>query len=188
MYQYLFLDSTEKELIDDVIKNYIKPNPILRSKKLFLKSNHKPVHDSFWNLSWQDLILIRKAIINEDILELLKIVYEVSEKQFLKLEVFNVFSCYKWIVERLEVLKLAEEERLHSEMTNEEIEAGAEELQEYDYYNSLKAMCPDLLKHDDYLKLSYSIVFREMAHSKLTNDINRKFQENAARKNKRNRT
>ncbi|MGV3695512.1 hypothetical protein [Flavobacterium sp.] len=188
MFEYVKFNAEEREFVDDVIKNYIKANPILRQRKYFRRFNRKPKVKDFWDLSWEDILMIRQAFKTEQLFDVLEILYGLTEKEFMKLEMLNVFACYKWVTDELLKLNAAEEERLHSELSSEEINAGAEELQEYGYYNSLKAMCPDLLKQNDYLKLPYSIIFRDMAHSKLISDINKKYQENAARKNRVNRS
>lgn len=187
MYQFERFSKEEKEFVEHIITNYVKPNPILRVPGIIKTKEIKPKKDSFWNLSWQDILMIRKSFKQENMFETIRIVYGISEKQFMTLEIFNVFASLKFITSQLEILRNAEEERLQSELTAEEIEAGAEELQEYDYYNSLKAMEPDLLKHDELLKLPYSIIFRDMAHSKLLNDIKKNHNDIIARRNPKSR-
>ncbi|WP_445454096.1 hypothetical protein [Flavobacterium sp. 25HG05S-40] len=186
MLDYEQFNIEQLNFIKDVVSNYLKPNPVLRKYRPFRKYKElQPKSNNFWNLPWQDILMIRKALSEDNLFEAMNLVYNVSEKEFMLLEILNVFSCLNFITDELAKLNAAEEERLHSELTQEEIDAGAEELQEYGYYNSLKAMCPDLLEQDKYLKLPYTIIFREMAHSKLLSDINKKYQENAARKNKK---
>lgn len=187
MYQYLDMEPDAKDFIDDVIKNYVKENPVLRTRKWFLKKNVGPKEVDFWNLSWKDIVMIRIAFNESNLFDVMNIVYGINQKQFLKLEILNVFACYKFITEQMKMIETAEEERLSSDMKDEDKEVGAEELLEYGYYNSLRAVCPDLLKQEEYLKLPYSIIFRELAISTLINNINIKKQENAARKNRVNR-
>ncbi|MBA4155067.1 hypothetical protein [Flavobacterium sp.] len=187
MDDYLSMLPNEKDFIDDVIKNYVKPNSILRTKKhFFLRKNVEPKSNDFWKLSWNDILMIRNGFKKNNLYDVLKILYPIDEKQFLKLEILNVFACYKYITEQMQKLEAAELERLNSEIKDEDKMAGAEELLEYGYYNSLRAICPDLTKQEEYLKLPYTIIFRELAISKLINDINLKKQENASRKNQTN--
>lgn len=183
MFEFERFSNEEKEIVEHMVKNYVKANPMLRRYKYFRTKIIKPKQENFWKFTWEEILMIRNSFKKENMYETFKVVYGISEKDFMLLEIFNVFSALKFITDQLEVLRAAEEERLHSELTPEEIEAGAEELQEYDYYNSLKAMEPDLLKHDEILKLPYSIVFRDMAHTKLVNDIKKNYDGIIARKN-----
>ncbi|WP_298118106.1 hypothetical protein [Flavobacterium sp.] len=184
MLEYSLLNEEDKDLVDYTVKNFIKSNKILRVKKFFRQIDLQPKVNTLWELSWEDLLLLRSAISKSDIDSIFNIVYELKPEQMKSLEVFNVFASFNWISDELKAISNAEMERLHSELTNEEKEAGAEELIDYGYYSTLKAMCPDLLKHNEYLKLSYSIVFRDMAHTKLINKINKKYNEIIAHKNK----
>lgn len=183
MFEFEKFSDEEKQIVEHMVKNYVKPNPILRKYKYFMILKVKPKQDNFWNFTWEEILMLRNSFKKENMYETFRVVYGVTEKEFMMLEIFNVFSALKFITDQLEVLRAAEEERLHSELTPEEIEAGAEELQEYDYYNSLKAMEPDLQKHNGLLKLPYSIIFRDMAHTKLLNDIKKNYDGIIARKN-----
>jgi hypothetical protein len=185
MFEYANLDENIRDEFQSIFENYSKANPVLRVRKFFRWKNVSPNKNNFWNLSWEDLLMIRKAMRNNDLFKLMNLVYGVNEKQFLNLEVLNVFSTMKWITEQLTIIHNAEEERLKSDLSDDDKEAGAEQLSEYDYYNNVRALSENLLEHEKLLKLPYSIVFREMAYQKLINDINKKKNEIIARKNKR---
>lgn len=187
MIDYTKLTIVERDFIAELYKEYIKPNPILRTRRRFLKKKLKPKQDNFWNYSWSDIVLLRKYISEDNLFEVMRMVYGVSEFEFIKLELLNVFSSLKWITEQLKAISAAEEERLGSELLLEDINAGAEELQEYGYYSALRALQPDLLKHEEMMKLPYALIFRELAISELIRNINHKKQENATRTSKRNR-
>lgn len=184
MIDYTRFTIVERDFLAEVYKDYIKPNPILRTRKWFFKGKRKPKQESFWNLSWEDVVMVRKHVTDDNLFELMRLMYGVNEVQFIALELLNVFSCLKWINEQLKGLSAAEEERLGSELSMEDINAGAEELQEYGYYPALRTLQSDLLKHNEYMKLPYAIIFRELACAKLISDINRKKQEHAARTHK----
>jgi hypothetical protein len=185
MFEYANLDENIRDEFQSIFENYSKANPVLRVRKFFRWKNVSPNKNNFWNLSWEDLLMIRKAMRNNDLFKLMNLVYGVNEKQFSNLEVLNVFSTMKWITEQLTIIHNAEEERLKSDLSDDDKEAGAEQLSEYDYYNNVRALSENLLEHEKLLKLPYSIVFREMAYQKLINDINKKKNEIIARKNKR---
>lgn len=183
---YLSMHIDEKDFIDEVVKNYVKSNPFLRTRRRFRIHNLEPKEMDFWNLTWNDIVMIRHGFSTNNMLDVFKCVYNINEKQFLKLEILNAFAVYKFMTEQMNKIEAAEHERLSSDMKEDDKEAGAEDLLEYGYYNSLRAVCPNLLEQKDYLKLPYSMIFRELAISKLISDINTNKQENAARKNKRN--
>lgn len=187
MFEFANLDENIRNEFQSIFENYSKANPVLRVRKFFRWRNVSPKKNNFWNLSWEDLLMIRKAMRNNDLFKLMNLVYGVNEKQFLNLEVLNVFSTMKWITEQLTIIHNAEEERLKSDLSDDDKEAGAEQLSEYDYYNNVRALSENLLEHEKLLKLPYSIVFREMAYQKLINDINKKKNEIVARKNTRTR-
>ena len=188
MYEFAQLDEMIREEFHGIFENYSKANPVLRVRKFFKWRNVSPNKMNFWNLTWNELLMIRKAMRNNDLFKLMNLVYGVNEKEFIHLEVLNVFSTIKWISEQLTIIHNAEEERLKAELSDNDKEAGAEQLSEYDYYNNLRALSSDLLQHEDYLKLPYSIIFRELAYQNLINKINKNKNEIASRQNKNNRS
>lgn len=182
---YSALTSESKEVIDYTIAESLKPNSILRIYGAFKVK--KPKKENLWFLSWSDIIELRIAIADENIFETLKIVFDINEKEFSRLELFNAFSVYKWVVQQYVKILNIEIQELSSEMSDEEKEAGAEELQEFGYSLILDSIAKgDLLKYDDYLKLPYAKVFRKMCMDKKRYDINKTMQENASRKSKVN--
>lgn len=184
---YSILTVEAKEVIDYTIAESLKSNSVLRLGGLLKSTIVKPKKDSLWFLSWSDIIELRIAIAEENIFEVLRIVFEIDEKEFAKLELLNAFSVYKWISEQYFEIAKIEVQELASEMTDEEKEAGAEDMQEFGYSVMLDSMAQgDLLKYDQYLKLPYAKVFRKMCMEKKRHDINKQMQENASRKSRRN--
>lgn len=183
MLQYESMSDEDKEVIEFALKEYLKANPVLRVKKLFSVKEVNPIEKSLWDMSWETIILIKKAIQKEEIQKVFKLVYGITDKQFLFLEILNMSSALKWITNELLAIEAAENERLFTKLSDEKKEAGAEELMDYDYYVSLRGMCPNLLEQDKFLKLPYKIIFRELACSKLINDINENYNAIITRKN-----
>lgn len=184
MLDYDKFNNQELELMQHVILNYVKPNKLLRVYRPFMWDKEvKPKKEDFWDLVWEDKIALENAFKADDLFQIISIIYDVTEKEFMLLQIVNVFSCLKFIEVELEKLHQAEEDRLHSKLSSDEVNAGAEELQEYGYYNALKSICPNLLDQDRYLKLPYSLVFRELCYMKLLNDINKNLTRNAKPKN-----
>ena len=182
-YSALTLES--KEIIDYTIAESLKPNSIIRLYGGLITK--KPKKDNLWFLSWSDIIELKIAITEENIFEVFRIVFDLNEKEFSRLEMFNAFSAYKWVTQKAVEIMTIEDQELSSEMSDEEKEAGAEELQEFGYSLALDGMANgDLLKYDAYLKLPYVKVFRKMCMDKKRYDINKTLQENARRKSKTN--
>jgi len=182
-YSALTLES--KEVVDYTISESLKSNSIIRLYGGLITK--KPKKDNLWFLPWSDIIELKMAIAEENIFEVLKIVFDIDKKEFSRLEMFNAFSVYKWVAEQCaEIIKI-EIQELASEMSDEEKEAGAEELQEFGYSLVLDGMTKgNLLDYDKWLKLPYVKVFRKMCMDKKRYDINKTMQENASRKSKRN--
>ena len=182
---YASLNIDSRQIVDYTIAKSLKPNSIIRLYGGLITK--KPKKDNLWFLSWSDIIELKMAIVEENIFEVLKIVFAIDKKEFAKLEMFNAFSAYKWIAEQCAEIVKIEVQELSSEMSDEEKEAGAEELQEFGYSLALDGMANgDLLKYDAYLKLPYVKVFRKMCMDKKRYDINKTLQENARRKSKSN--
>lgn len=184
---YSTLTVEAKEVIDYTISESLKPNSVLRLGGLFKTNIAKPKKENLWFLSWSDIIELRIAIAEENIFEVLRIVFEIDENEFTRIELLNAFSVYKWISEQYFEIAKIEVQELASEMTDEEKEAGAEDMQEFGYSVMLDSIAQgDLLKYDQYLKLPYAKVFRKMCMEKKRHDINKQMQENASRKSRRN--
>lgn len=183
---YPFLDNDMKELIDYTIKDSLRANEVLRLKTLFRIKKVKAKNSDFWFLSWEDLLLIREAVTDQNMLEAFKIVYGINEKQFVLLDVFNAFSAYKWIIDKLKEMAEIEKQELGGEMPIEEKEAGAEALIEFGYTVTLDSLADgDVLKYDEILKKPYAVIFRKMCLDKTNNEIKKNYSENASRKNQR---
>jgi hypothetical protein len=177
--EYPLLPQEAKEIVDYTIKETLRGNPELRIKGKVIK----PKQMNFWSLTWSDIILLRLAITDQNMLDVLSIVFQIGEKEFMKLELFNAYAAYIWVVNQFKAIIDAEIEQLASELSDEEKDAGAEDLQEFGYTVALDGLTKgDLLKYDDYLMLPYSKVFRKMCLDKTKYDINKQLQENASRK------
>jgi hypothetical protein len=182
---YEKLSIENKTLIDYTVSRNLKSN-----SKLRLYSGLevlKPKATDFFILSWSDIIELKLAVSEGNIFEALKIVYEISDFQFNKIEMFNGFSVYKWVIETLKKVIELETENLAHEYSQEELNAGVEELQVFGYINVLDKMTKgNILKYDKYLKMPYSKIFRKMCLDKTRYEITKSLQENASRKSQTN--
>lgn len=185
--QYSGLSGDVREFINYTVLGSLKQNNELRVNGLFKYKVIKPKKDNLWFLSWSDIIELRMAIVDENMLEVFKIVFEITEKDFIRLEMFNAFAVYQWVCTQVSDMIRIEFQELENELSDEEKEAGAEQLQELGYSVTLDALTKgDLLKSDDWLKLAYAKIFRKLCIDKKRYDINKTLQENASRKSKRN--
>ena len=182
---YSSLNIDSRQIVDYTVAKSLKANPVIRLYGGLITK--KPKKNDLWFLSWSEIIELKIAITEENIFEVFRIVFDLNEKEFSRLEMFNAFSAYKWVTQKAVEIMTLEVQELSSEMSDEEKEAGAEELQEFGYSLALDGMANgDLLKYDAYLKLPYVKVFRKMCMDKKRYDINKTLQENARRKSKTN--
>lgn len=180
--EYLTVENSIKEKIDEVIKA-VKPNMILRSGKFQLK----PKQEDFWDLSWGELILLRKYIEEKNISTVMYLIFNVSQEKFFELDVYNCFAVYKWINEQNKEIIDLEIEELGGAVSIEEKEAGVEELNRFGYTVSLDVLANgNILKYDEILKKPYHEIFKKLCLNKTKNDIQKNYIENARRKNKAN--
>jgi hypothetical protein len=185
--QYSGLSGEVREFINYTVLGSLRQNNELRVNGLFKYKVIKPKKDNLWFLSWSDIIELRMAIVDENMLEVFKIVFGITEKDFIRLEMFNAFAVYRWVCDQVSHMIKIEFQELTNELTDEEKDAGAEELQEFGYSLTLDVLTKgDLLKSDDWLKLAYAKIFRKLCIDKKRYDINKTLQENASRKFKRN--
>lgn len=176
---YNLLEGKVKEFVDDVIKDSIKPNKVLRLNEKELN----PKQEDLWFLTWEDIIELRDSIKEMKMIEAIKLIYEITDKDFLNLDVFNCFAVYKWITEQLKSIGEIELQELSHEPTTEEKNAGVDMLQDFDYTVSLDVLANgDVLKYDDILKKPYAIIFRKLCLDKVKNQIQQNYIENARRK------
>lgn len=176
---YANLPIDAKEIVDYTIRETLRSNPELRINRKLIK----PKQNNFWFLTWSDIIELRLAIANQNMFDVLKLVFKINEKQFMKLELFNAYAAYTWVANHFKLIIDAEISELASELSEEEKDAGAEDLQEFGYTVALDGLAKgDVLKYNDYLLQPYSKIFRKMCLDKTKYDINKQLQENASRK------
>lgn len=178
---YNQLEGEVKEFVDDIIKDSIKPNKVLRLKGKELM----PKQEDFWLLTWSDIIELREEIKDMRMIEAMKLIYSITDKDFLHLDIFNCFSVYKWITEQLKNIGEIELRELGHEPTAEEKNAGVESLNEFGYALSLKSLTKgDKTKDAYYLNLTYAEIFREMCMDKRISEVQQNMIKNARPKTK----
>lgn len=185
---YATLEPEVKEYVDRLIKTSIKANHILRLKEDFITTkNIKPKKLDFWQMKWSDIITLKNAVKETNITVCMGVVYGINELQFLSLDVFNCFSCYKWVVDSLREVNDIEARELGTEISEEEKNAGVEMLEEFGYAVTLDVLSKgDILKHNKLLEKPYSIIFRQMCLNATNSQIRKNHQENVNRKAKSN--
>ncbi|GLB53039.1 hypothetical protein NBRC110019_20790 [Neptunitalea chrysea] len=183
MGEYALLPQDVKTFVDSIISTGLKSNPELRrGRKKIL-----PLQQDFWQVSYETVVLLREAVQEMQLEEVFQLVYGISEKEFLKLELFNAFACYQWITDQLVEMATIEQNCLGGEPTLDEKNAGVEELGQFGYANNLDTLAGgDILKYDAILLKPYAIVFRKLYMEKVKQDIHKKYLDYVSRKAKRN--
>ena len=182
LFDYATMKAEVRELVDYTIANHLAPNPVIRMRF----GTRKPKVDSLWMLSWSDLIELRKALAENQLADLFKILYGISEKRLAQLDLFNCFAAYHWAINELKQIHDAEIERLQDDPSDDEKEAGVEELYEYGHYPALDNLAKgNALVYDNWLRLPYAVVFQKLAKDKLIADINEKYHAIISRKNQK---
>lgn len=82
---YPTLSVDAKELVDYTIKESLKCNSVLRVRG-FRTKYLKPKKANLWFISWSERIELGMALEQNDIFEILKIIYGINEKQFVRLQ------------------------------------------------------------------------------------------------------
>lgn len=183
MADYPTLPADVRELVDYTIKESIRPNPALRVPKgrLFGRTYTSPVNpkaESLWKLSWGDLIQVRMALQENDLLEIMRLMYGITARTFAMLDLFNVFACYRWVTNELIEIGKIEVQELASELTSDEKLAGADELQRFGVDLAIDALTQgDMTKEDAYLAMDYDRIFKKMCMNKVRGDVNKRLAE-----------
>lgn len=180
---YAHLKPKVKELVDYTVENSVKENPILKvgRKKV------KPKQFDFWQLSWNDIVLLRHHLKDNDIEACLKLIYSISDSDFIKLQIFNCSACYKWIASKIKEINEIENANLGEEPSEEDKAAGVEKLEPFGFSVSLEQLTKgDSTKEDYYLNQPYAKIFKKRCLQKTLTDIQIQKNKNASSKTKRN--
>ncbi len=176
---YTTLTQDAKEVVDYAIQHALKSCRFLRVK-------HKktaPIFKDVFELEWEQIIELREYIKAKDVFNILRIVYRINEKQFLNLGLYNCFAAHKFVLGEFAELARIESEELSVDLTTGQKNAGAEKLNRFGYYNNLDFLAGgDILKYNEILKKSYSIIFRKLALEKTKNEIEINYINNVSRK------
>jgi hypothetical protein len=184
--QYGRLPAPMREVIDFTIASGVKPNKIMRIRSRLSTREITPKNENLWTWSWGEIEILRSAIMTNNISAVFELAYGITAKDLAKVEMFNAFACYKWVVKQMEQIAEVEMMRLSSELTSEEKDAGYEDLQEFGYSVALSGLAQRFLDQEKILKKPYQVVFKELCLQKKLNEISKTYQENASRKSRIN--
>lgn len=183
MKDYVHLKGYQKELIDHVIQYALNPNPVIRIKRFISYKKARPIKNDLWNISWREMIALREGVKANDIFEVIKVMYKMKPAKVNELELFNCFAAYTWITKQMIAIHEIEMAMLYEEPTEEEKNAGIEELKEFGYSYALRKLTNgDKTKENFWLSLSYAEIFRELCMNKTENKIQKTYQQNVNRK------
>lgn len=155
------LSKPERDHVLYITENFLKSNPIIRIGK----TEFIPYTDDFWTITLNEMITLKTFIENQDFIEVLKMVYELDVDDINKLNVFNCFSAYKFVVDEIKAIQKIEEERLGSKPNAKAVAAGIENFSEYGHYNTIRRLTKgDKTKESYYLNLPFNEIFIELCY------------------------
>lgn len=176
---YGSITGESKELVDYTIKFSLRENPILRRGR----KNLKPKEFDFWRLLWNDIVLLRHYLDIKDVKAVHKLVYGITDKDFLNLNLMNCSACYKWVASKINEINEIEKAELGHQTTAEENGAGVERLNEFGYSVALyQFRGTDISKDKGLLNTQYAKIFKELCMYKTVRDIQEQNRKNASRK------
>lgn len=177
MADYPHLSDEVRELIDYTVENNLKENKELRIRSYFRTRIIKPTQDDFWFMSWNDIIMLKGAIHAGRIYDVFKIVYKISEKQFNALNVFNCFAAYNYIVEKIKSIMKAEKNNLSGKYTQQEIDAGIEDLERFGISLAIDAVAKgDILQYEAVVAKPYAVIFKKLCQDHTINQIQKRLK------------
>lgn len=174
MGRYPKLKGEDKAIVDSIIADNLKSNPVLRVGK----DEVPPKNISFWFLKWNDVINLQNHLSKNNFMEACKLVYNVSDKDILKTSMFNFFASYKWIQERIIEIVNAQNNDLSREPTPQEKKAGIEDLAQFEHYATLHNLTGgDDTKNEFYLDQEYWKIHRTLKLNKVKSTISEKLNK-----------
>ena len=166
LYQFLLLDETEADRYLGVFQ-HIKPDD--RIGKLKAKRLHE--------LSFGEVLTIKKCATKDDYIEPFLIVFGISERKLTRIRVTEFFRAFNWIRDELTVL-IEREKLLNSEPEPEMIEAGIERLDIFKEMNLVIPLSKDYSLHPyTIFDWRYQTIFTLLHHGKISAEIDRNYAE-----------
>lgn len=184
---YFDLDHEQKELLEYTVKNNLISTCEIRVRKFFKVKTLKPKQTNLWLLTWNDVILLRKYLEQNDLFSFLKLMYGLNEKAIVKLDAFNSLAAWKWLNEEMKKMNEIEVQELEEDVPDELKNAGIEEMERFNYEPVVDKLAGgDITRYDEFLKLPYAKIFRKLVMEKVIREINQNYKENVSRKAKAN--
>lgn len=182
--EYSEKPSTERRWIDAIIQNAMASNPKLRIKGKEIE----PVVSTLWDLTWEKKLDIEHYIKKGNLEKVMELIYGISDKQFISLNVFNCFACFKWVQDQLKQIAEVEQIQLSRDPSGEEMDAGLEEMIKFGHLPALESICEAFnVKEEEVMQWQYAKVFMRLCYLKTKADIRQNLMNNAKRNAKGNR-
>ncbi|WP_379963986.1 hypothetical protein [Epilithonimonas sp. UC225_85] len=124
----------------------------------------KPIQEDFWFLTWKQIEELRSDIGENNIDDVLNLVYSLEENEIGEIILVNVISSYKWVIEQLESIAETEKYEMEEAAKDPKAEkAGVDRFRKYEFYNSLHVLSEGKIwKEDEVLQYPYWQVFRNL--------------------------
>jgi len=129
------------------------------------------------DLTYAEVAKIKRLANDQDPLNVLAIVFNVSEPEILKVRCMEFFAALNWV--QLELHILQEREKLLTEDVDPDLEeAGVKRLDVFKEFNVLIPLSKEYsLPPETIADWQYSTIFTILYHAKITNDIQRRHME-----------
>jgi len=170
----LKLPQTEFEKYQSVLK-FLKPKPFIKKNKAI------PIED----LTFGQVLMIRNNLQNptsKKISYIFATVFKMSERKLLRVKVVDFFHGLNWLQEQMKTLY--EKEKVLNVSTDPKLErAGIKDLNKFGELNTLISIAERFSIAPQVVETwSYSLVFALIYHSKVSNEINKRYSEILSKK------
>lgn len=176
-----YLLTKDRSLIDTILANV---NP---KRSIKVSYNNKeftliPRVNDLFEIQWKWVIKIKQGMGSTNlnsVKEILSGVFPImTDQQFFNCSVFDVFACYAWIVEEVNIIYEAEKQKLFKKPSQKQIAAGIEEFEQLEDVPSIDGMAKgDPTKYDEVLELPYGLVLRKMLLNKIQNEYDERYSK-----------
>ena len=170
-YKNMLLSEAMKD--DGLFADYINMAKYLVPKNVM---EAKPLDDMPWGFVKDLQYEIRKDRLDND--KYIEIFETITGVKINKVMVVDFFYQLQWVMTKLGKLTKIEQKTLSSELTDNQINAGFEDLDKFGYKATTHALAgKDVLKHDAIEAIPYKKIFFVLLLEKTSNDIDKKYSE-----------
>ena len=171
VYKLFKLQNESFEEYHNLLK-HLEPKPIKRKGKII---------SSLTDLTFGEVAGLKMSFSDtsfESMRDVFKTVFGLKKFEFLNVDVINFYHALNWIREEMQSIYERERHNLTSTPDAKLKDAGIEDLNMFGELNTLIALGEKFSKPPQEVEnWNYNLVFSLMLHQKVSNDINKRYQE-----------